>query len=87
MRPSLSRAVDRRLGRHFYPHLIRTLWATEFIHATGDFTTAAYMLNDSVQTVLRRYQAILDRDHQAKAQAFLRQALPPGAPKTRRQER
>jgi hypothetical protein len=76
----LRAAVDRRLGRHFYPHLIRTIWATEFINATGDFTTAAYMLNDSVQTVLRRYQALLDRDLQAKAQAFLRQALPPATP-------
>jgi site-specific recombinase XerD len=73
----LRAAVDRRLGRHFYPHLIRTIWATEFINATGDFTTAAYMLNDRVETVLRRYQALLDRDLQAKARAFLRQALPP----------
>jgi hypothetical protein len=30
-----------------------------------------------VPTVLRRYQELLDRDHQAKARAFLRQALPP----------
>ena len=52
----------------------------EYINATGDFTTAAYMLNDTVPTVLRRYQEFLDRDHQAKAQAFLRQALPPAAP-------
>lgn len=73
-------AVDRRLGRHFYPHLIRTIWATEFINATGDFTTAAYMLNDRVETVLGRYQTLLDRDLQAKARAFLRQALPPAAP-------
>jgi hypothetical protein len=76
----LRAAVDRRLGRHFYPHLIRTLWATAYINATGDFTTAAYMLNDRVETVLRRYQALLDRDLQAKARAFLRQALPPAAP-------
>jgi hypothetical protein len=73
----LRAAVDRRLGRPFYPHLIRTLWATQYINATGDFTTAAYMLNDTVPTVLRRYQELLDRDHQAKARAFLRQALPP----------
>jgi hypothetical protein len=77
----LRAAVDRHLGRHFYPHLIRTIWATEFIHATGDFTTAAYMLNDTVPTVLHRYQALLDRDLQAKARAFLRQALPPAAPR------
>jgi hypothetical protein len=35
------------------------------------------MLNDTVLTVLHRYQELLDRDHQAKARAFLRQALPP----------
>jgi len=76
----LRAAVDRRLERHFYPHLIRTVWATEYIAATGDFTTAAYMLNDSVATVLRRHHALLEDDLKAKARAFLRQALPPAAP-------
>jgi hypothetical protein len=76
----LRAAVDRRLGRHFYPHLIRTVWATEFINATGDFTTAAYMLNDHVATVLGRYQALLERPLQAKAHTFLRQALPQAPP-------
>jgi len=47
-------AVDRSLGKAFYPHLICTLWATGSIAATGDPTTAAYMLNDRVGTVLRR---------------------------------
>jgi hypothetical protein len=75
----LRAAVDRALGKPFYPHLIRTLWATAYIAATGDFTTAAYMLNDRVETVLRRYQELRDRDHQDKAQAFLRQVLPPAS--------
>jgi hypothetical protein len=71
----LKDCVLRRTNKRFYPHLIRTLWATAFIAHTGDFTTTAYMLNDTVQTVLRRYQEILEKDHQQKAHRFLRGAL------------
>jgi hypothetical protein len=69
-------AVYRYSQQFFYPHLIRTIWATEFIAKTGDVTTAAYMLNDRVETVLRRYQEIRERDHQHKARLFLGGVLP-----------
>lgn len=58
--------------KRVYPHLIRTIWATEFISRTRDFTTAAYMLNDRVETVINRYQEILEKDHAEKASIFLK---------------
>jgi len=36
-------------------HLVRDIWATEFLIATQDFITAADMLGDRVETVLARY--------------------------------
>jgi hypothetical protein len=54
---------------------MRTIWATEFIARTGDFTTAAYMLGDTVQVVLREYQEILDQTHQQKASQVLADLL------------
>jgi site-specific recombinase XerD len=67
--------VYRFTQRRFYPHLIRTIWATEFISKTGDFTTAAYMLNDNVKTVLQQYQEILEKEHAQKASDFLKRTL------------
>jgi len=36
-------------------HLIRDIWATEFLEKTQDFITAAAMLGDRIETVLARY--------------------------------
>jgi hypothetical protein len=74
-RNALYDMVLRRTNKHFYPHLIRTIWSTEFISKTGDFTTAAHMLGDTVQVVLESYQEILEKDHQQKANHFLATAL------------
>jgi hypothetical protein len=81
--PYSSYDLNRNLQRHvyaytqkrFYTHLIRTIWATEFISKTHDFTTAAYMLNDTVQSVIHRYQEILEKDHAQKASDFLKRTL------------
>ena len=77
LRQELATHVLRRTNKRFYPHLIRTIWATEFISQTRDFTTAAYMLGDTVQVVLQRYQEVLDKDHQDKASQFLTAVLRP----------
>jgi hypothetical protein len=66
----------QRTGKRFYPHLIRTIWATEFIQRTGDFTTAAFMLNDRVETVLARYQEINEAVHAQRASQFIQTMLP-----------
>jgi hypothetical protein len=74
----LADTVAMRTGQRFYPHLVRSVWATEYIEKTRDFTGAAYMLGDTVATVLRAYQHILGKDQQAKAKAFLGTALRTG---------
>jgi hypothetical protein len=74
----LSLSVAARTGQRFYPHLVRSIWATEYIEKTRDFTGAAYMLGDTVATVLRAYQHILGKDQEAKARAFLGTALHAG---------
>ena len=72
---TLTKEIYARTGKRFYLHLVRTIWATEYISATRDFTTAAYMLGDEVQTVLRQYQEIFAEEHVSRAQDFLRTAL------------
>jgi integrase len=76
----LSVAVALRTGKRFYPHLIRTIWATEYLTSTPapDFVTAAVMLGDTTQTVMRTYLDIVKKDHHAKASAFLGSALHTG---------
>jgi hypothetical protein len=71
----LAVPVWQRTGKRFYPHLIRTIWATEFISREHDFATAAYMLNDRVETVLKRYHELFDVQHQQRATAFLQATL------------
>jgi hypothetical protein len=73
----MASVVFRRLNKRFYPHLIRTIWASEYIARTGDFTTAALMLGDTVQVVLQKYHEILEKDHQQKASHFLADVLSP----------
>jgi hypothetical protein len=78
LRQELSAVVGMRTGQRFFPHLIRTIWATEYIDRERDFTGAATMLGDNVATVLRAYQHILAKDQHAKAKAFLGEALRTG---------
>ena len=67
-----------RTGQRFYPHLIRTIWASEYLPATGDFTTAATMLGDTLAVVMKTYYDIVHKDQHAKASAFLGTALHTG---------
>jgi hypothetical protein len=73
--PELSRTVAMRTGQRFYPHLIRTIWATEYLEATQDFTGAAVMLGDTIGVVMRTYHDVVTQDYHAKAKAFLATAL------------
>jgi hypothetical protein len=77
----LSDVVTMRTGVHFFPHMIRTIWATTYLTAPdtyGDFFTAAVMLGDRLQTVIKAYAHVLDDKHYAKARAFLDTALRAG---------
>jgi hypothetical protein len=60
--------VYRYTGKYFNPHAIRTIWATEYIKATGgDFFTVAIMLNDTLETVIKNYIHLLDENVAEKA--------------------
>jgi hypothetical protein len=61
LRVLVNLIVYRYTGKHWFPHLIRTTWATEWIRDKhpGDFYSAAEMLNDSLQTVITRYSYLL----------------------------
>jgi site-specific recombinase XerD len=55
-------------GKFFHPHIIRSIWATEWIRDThGDFYTAAIMLNDRLETVIANYAHLLEEDVAEKA--------------------
>jgi hypothetical protein len=63
-----KRAIYRYTGKHWHPHIIRTVWATEWIRKThGDFYTAAIMLNDKLETVIANYAHLLEEDVAEKA--------------------
>ena len=67
-----SLIVYRYTGKHWHPHIIRSVWATEWIRKThGDFYTAAMMLNDKLETVIAHYAHLLDEDVAEKAYRLL----------------
>jgi site-specific recombinase XerC len=57
------------------PHMLRHIWATEYIKSTHDIIGAAYMLGDTVQTVLKHYAHLLDADAEVRAMQWLRTRL------------
>jgi hypothetical protein len=76
---NLSEAVGMHTGQRFYPHLIRTIWATEFLEKKQDFTTAASLLGDTLGTVMRTYYDVVHKEQFPKASAFLDEKLKPKA--------
>ena len=80
LREELMLAVAMRTGKRWYPHLIRTTWATEYLTDDDkpDWTTAAVMLGDKVGTVMARYHDLVDQAHHPKASAFLDKQLRTG---------
>jgi integrase len=68
----VSCEVARRTGgTRFYPHLVRTMWATEYLRAyPGDYRTVAIMLGDDIATVQRTYEHVDEALHRAKAADF-----------------
>ena len=65
---STGQIVYRYTGKYWHPHIIRTVWTTEWIRNThGDFYTAAVMLNDTLETVIHNYAHLLEEDVAEKA--------------------
>jgi hypothetical protein len=76
----LSYVVAMYTGRRFYPHLIRTIWATEYFDEEDkdkekDYAVAATMLGDTLGVVMKTYYHIDEQAKQAKAATFLRKKL------------
>ena len=79
LRHELSSVVARHTGQRFYPQMIRTIWATEFLQKTGDFTTAAVVLGDTLAVTMRSYYDVVHKNQHAKAAAFLSEVLQHGS--------
>ena len=62
--------IAKRTGKRCYPHLLRTLWVSEFFAAEGKVGTAAYILNDTPQTALQKYYEFMDANHLQEASMF-----------------
>jgi hypothetical protein len=71
----LQEQVYVRTQKYFYPHLIRTIWATEMLERGVNLDTVAYMLNDDPITVLKEYHELFGERHAEKASRVLRNIL------------
>ena len=80
LRTELSLAVAMRTaGQRFYPHLIRSIWATEYLEDNpGDFATVAEMLGDTLAVIMKTYFDIDHKRQQAKASTWQRGSLATG---------
>jgi site-specific recombinase XerD len=73
----LSATVAMHTGQRFYPHLIRTIWATEWIQKYHDYDTAAAMLGDTVGVVIAAYRHLVEEEQHAIARQGLAELLKP----------
>jgi site-specific recombinase XerD len=72
----LATTVYKHTRKRIYPHLLRTLWTdTYLLESSGDIDTAAFMLNDSPQTVLKHYHELRAERQVPKAYDFNRRIL------------
>jgi len=66
----------RFTGVAMTPHMIRDVWATEYLKAhPGDAATVAKRLGNTIQVVHRHYAHLLDADAEAKGSEWIRQHL------------
>lgn len=71
----IQKAVYERTGRKTNVHLIRHIWATEYITSTQNFSVAAAVLGDKLETVLRHYAHLQTHDAGRRADEFLAKAF------------
>lgn len=79
---AFQRATYKFTGIAVNVHMIRTIWATEYIKATRNVIDAAFMLGDTVETVLKNYAKLLDQDCGKRASEWVAKTLgnePPSA--------
>jgi site-specific recombinase XerD len=70
--------VYRYTGKHWHPHIIRTVWATEMIRNGLNFLDVAKMLNDRTETVIANYAHLLDEDIAEKADRLIDERIGQG---------
>jgi len=75
LRLVLHYSVLQCIGKPFYPHWVRTIYATEMRDHGTPVETVAYMLNDTPETVHRAYYETRVNEHYPKAQAATQQLL------------
>ena len=71
----VERATFKFTGVSVNPHTFRNIFATEYIKGTNNFIDAAYMLGDSVKTVIDTYVKLLDEDCAKRASDWVTQTL------------
>ena len=74
----LKTAVAMRTGIRFYPHLVRSVWATTAVGKKEEPATIATALGDTVKTVMASYYAFDEKDQRAKAKSFVAAELRTG---------
>jgi hypothetical protein len=69
----ISNLTYKYFGVSMSPHIVRSVWATEYLKEKGmpGVVICAYMLNDTIQTVLTTYADILTPDCQDDATSWL----------------
>ena len=82
LRTELMAIVALRIGKRFYPHLIRSIAATECLEETHDIPLAAEMLGDTNATMLNFYHRMPKKAQYQKHRDFTASALKPPAPAT-----
>jgi hypothetical protein len=67
----IKELVYRYTGQAWHPHIIRTVWATEWIRKTHNFHHAAIMLNDKLETVIANYAHLREENVAEEVYAIL----------------
>jgi hypothetical protein len=75
IRRALQGHIYSFTGRRWHPHIMRTIWATEWIKSHGDFYTAAIMLNDRLETVIQNYAHLMEGNIAEKAYEWVQQRV------------
>jgi integrase len=71
---AVKRATWRFTGIPVTPHLIRDIWATEYLKAhPGDAATVAARLGNTIEVIYKHYAHLLDGEADARANAWIQQ--------------
>jgi len=75
LRHALGYDVYQRTGIRWFPHMIRTTWATTYLDEEADYDVAAEALGDKPETVMQTYRKSTREVLQAKALAFYKKTF------------